>query len=89
LANDINYRSFETISCGTVLLTNFNSQYLELGFIDEENCLMYNSIEELCFKIEKYINNDDKLLKISKNALELSKQHTYDARIQKIIKELL
>lgn len=85
LANDINYRSFETISCGTALLTNFNSQYLDLGFVDEENCLLYKNVEELCSKIENYIVNDEKILKISKNALELSKRHTYDARIKNII----
>lgn len=86
LANDINYRSFETISCGSVLLTNFNSQYLDLGFIDEENCLFYNNVEELCYKIEKFINDDEKLLKISKKALELSKNHTYDSRIKEVVK---
>lgn len=85
LANDINFRSFETISCGTVLLTNYNYQYLELGFKDEENCLMYNNINDLCEKIEKYLKNDKEIDRISKNGLELSKLHTYDDRIQKII----
>ena len=54
LANDINYRSFETIGCGTVLLTNRNSQYEELGFEDKVNCLMYGNMEELEEKIKTY-----------------------------------
>jgi hypothetical protein len=85
LANDINYRSFETIGCGTVLLTNYNPQYEKLGFVDEHNCLMYKDFNDLGIKINKYIKKYDKLNTISKNALELSKKHTYDVRAKQLI----
>ena len=85
LANDINYRSFETIGSGTVLLTNRNSQYEELGFIDEVNCLMYGSMEELQEKLKNYIGKTEKLQKISKQGLELAKSHTYDKRAQTLL----
>jgi len=79
IANDINYRSFETIGCGTVLLTNYNSQYLELGFKDNVNCLMYKDTSELVDKIQ-YVKNND-LTDISNNGYELSKKHSYKERV--------
>ena len=47
LSNDINYRSFETLGCGTLLLTNCNPQYEALGFVDGYNCLMYKDEKDL------------------------------------------
>jgi hypothetical protein len=85
IANDINYRSFETIGCGTLLLTNYNDQYEELGFIDGENCFMYKSTEELHDKIKQIKEIDTS--SIAKNGWELSKQHTYTKRIMNLIKE--
>jgi hypothetical protein len=80
IANDINYRSFETIGCGTVLLTNYNPQYLELGFKDNINCLMYKDTTELVEKIQ-YVKNND-LSDISNNGYELSKNHSYKERVK-------
>ena len=85
LANDINYRSFETIGCGTVLLTNYNPQYEKLGFVDEHNCLIYKNFDGLGTKLNKYFKNYDKLKEISRNALDLSKKHTYDIRAKQLI----
>ena len=91
LANDINYRSFETIGCGTVLLTNYNPQYLELGFKDEENCLLYKDQQELVKKIDKYLKKYELLDTIAQQGLVLSKKHTYNKRaetLMEIYKEL-
>ena len=85
LANDINYRSFETIGCSTVLLTNYNQQYLDLGFEDEVNCLFYNSQQQLVEKINKYLKNYKKLDTIASAGYELSKDHTYDQRAIKLL----
>jgi hypothetical protein len=85
LANDINYRSFETIGCGTVLLTNRNPQYEALGFEDEKNCLMYGDIDELKNKLNTYLKNYDKLDIIGKEGQQLAKNHTYDKRAEKLL----
>ena len=85
LANDINYRSFETLGCGTLLLTNYNPQYEELGFIDGENCLMYKDINSLCQKIEYCIKNPESVDEMTKNGIELARNHTYDVRAKKLI----
>ena len=84
----INYRSFETIGCNTVLLTNYNHQYEKLGFIDEENCLIYKSIEDIEHKILKYKDDFDKLRNISQNGYQLSKKHTFFERAKEILKHL-
>ena len=85
MANDINYRSFETIGCGTLLLTNENYQYDLLGFKDGENCLMYKNTGELFDKLDFCLNSSNKLFEISKNGLLLAKKHTYEARFKKLL----
>ena len=85
LANDINYRSFETIGCGTVLLTNYNPQYIELGFEDEVNCLLYKDKQELTQKIDKYLKKYETLGRIAQEGYNLSKQHTYDNRAKLLL----
>jgi len=86
IANDINYRSFETIGCKTLLITNKNYQYDELGFVHNENCLIYDSFDhlyEIIKNIDKY--NIDQ---ISQNGYELSKNHTYDVRVKNLVAQL-
>jgi hypothetical protein len=85
LANDINYRSFETIGCETLLLTNYNPQYEKLGFIDGENCLMYRDVNDLCHKIEACQIDSEMVASISKAGYELAEQHTYDRRASQLV----
>jgi len=85
LANVLNYRSFETIGCNTLLLTNYNPQYEKLGFIDGVNCLMYRNVEELCAKIEKCQKDLKFVNDISEAGFLLSKEHTYDVRAKKLL----
>lgn len=85
LANDINYRSFETLGCKTMLLTNYNAQYEELGFEDGVNCMMYKDFNEMCEKIEACQNDLEKVKSISRRGYEFAKNHTFDKRTEKII----
>jgi hypothetical protein len=86
ISNDINYRSFETIGCGTLLLTNTNEQYDMLGFIDGHNCFTYRDMEELKQKMDFIQNND--MTNIAQRGLELSKKHTYDKRVEWLLLEV-
>lgn len=85
LANDINYRSFETLGCNTMLLTNYNYQYEELGFIDGKNCMMYKNVKELSEKLNICREDKPRILEIAAAGYELAKKHTYDERAKKII----
>jgi hypothetical protein len=96
IANDINYRSFETIGLGTVLCTNSNPQYNDLGFENNKNCILYDRKSDLFNKfhgnftnlhmiLSQYYNNQDQLETISRNAIRLSHKHTYKQRAKTLI----
>ena len=85
LSNDINYRNFETIGCGIPLVTNYNYQYEELGFIDGVNVMMYKDNNEMILKINQLLTDDNLRESIGKSGLELSKQHTYEKRCEFLI----
>jgi hypothetical protein len=85
LSNDINYRNFETIGCGVPLVTNYNYQYDELGFIDGENVIFYRNDFEMIESIKNLLNNQEIINNISKNSIELSKRHTYFERTKLIL----
>lgn len=85
LSNDINYRSFETIGCGVPLITNYNYQYEELGFIDGINVMMYKNNDEMILKIKQLLSDNELRESIGKTGLELSKQHTYEKRCETLI----
>ena len=82
---DINYRNFETIGCGTALMTNYNPHYQELGFKDGYNCIIYKSINEILPILSYYQNNKDELDSISKRGYLLSRQHTYKERVKLLL----
>jgi hypothetical protein len=85
LSNDINYRSFETIGCGVPLVTNYNYQYEELGFIDGVNVMMYRNNDEMLSKINELLSNTDLQKSIGELSLKLSKNHTYEKRCEQLI----
>jgi len=85
MANDINYRSFETIGCGVPLVTNYNPQYEELGFTHGENVAMYTDLENMVQCIESLIQNNELREKIAINGLELAKKHTYLERCRLLV----
>lgn len=93
IANDINYRSFETLACGTVLLTNSNSQYDALGFMDGHNCFMYSDREDLIRKATELLSLIGDTSRILETVAEqgrdlLMKRHTYDCRAKEIVNVL-
>jgi len=84
---DINYRTFETIGLGSCLLTNYDENLLELGFVDKVNCLLYNSYEDCVEKI-RYGLTDENYVKISRNAQELIPTNTYMHRVSQLLQQL-
>lgn len=93
IANDINYRSFETLACQTVLLTNQNPQYDALGFVDGKNCFMYTDQRDMIAKTTNLISmlNDplNPLAEVARNGRDLFiSKHTYDSRANQIIEML-
>lgn len=80
ISNDINYRTFETTGCDTLLITNYTPGLEKLFEIGSE-LETYNSIDELKEKVEYYLKNEDKRVNISNFGHKKSKKfHTYNNR---------
>lgn len=86
ILNDINYRSFETIGASTMLITNYNPQYIKLGFEDSKNCVFYNTKQELFDKLRYLRDNKEVVKQIAREGHELSKKHTYEKRVSSFLK---
>ncbi|NBP00774.1 MAG: glycosyltransferase family 1 protein [Proteobacteria bacterium] len=86
ISNSCNARNFETIMCGTCLLTNNNCEYEDLGFKHQENCLIYNNVNELEDIINIYKNNLNEIELIAARGMELSKKHCADKRVESLLK---
>lgn len=85
MANDINYRTFETLGCGTFLLTNYTSG-LEKIFNIGEHLITYSSMKDCVEKMKYYLKNDSEREEIAQRGHEhVLKNHTYDVRAQHLI----
>jgi hypothetical protein len=85
IANDINYRTFETTGCGTFLLTNYTPGLEKLFDIGKE-IVVYNDLNDLDNKVKYYLENEEEREKIAKSGYERSKKdHTYFERSKKLI----
>lgn len=89
IANDVNFRSFETLACGTALVTNENHQYDKLGFKDGVNCFIYNSRDPVVVaqKIFNLLNYDTDIInKVAEEGRKfVLENHTYDHRANAIL----
>lgn len=89
IANDINFRSFETPACGTALLTNFSHQYDKLGFKDGVNCFLYDAGDLISLAQKVFFLSTCDTETINKVAEEGRKfvleNHTYDHRAKAIL----
>lgn len=86
IANDVNYRNFETIGAGTPLVTNYNYQYEPLGFVHGKNVMFYNNEQELYSCIEQLLSNDSLRVSIKNEALKLATKHTYLQRAKYLLR---
>lgn len=86
IANDINYRNFETIGTGTPLVTNYNYQYELLGFIHGKNVMFYNNELELYSCIDKLLSDENLRISIKNESLKLATKHTYLQRAKYILR---
>lgn len=85
IADDINYRTFETLGCKTFLLTN-KTENLDKLFNIGEHLDVYTSKQDLLNKVNYYLSNDDIRNRIAENGYNhVKKNHTYVNRAQRIV----
>ncbi len=88
IADDINYRTFETLGCGTLLLTN-HTPNLERLFRVGEQLLTYCTPEDLIEKINFYMENPEESELIARAGYEhVRANHTYLQRVEAILAAL-
>lgn len=86
LADDLNYRTFETLGCKTFLLTN-ETENLRNLFNIGEHLDIYNSKPELLEKVKYYLSHDDIRNEIAENGYNhVKKNHTFVNRAQEVLK---
>jgi hypothetical protein len=86
LAEDINYRTFETLGCKTFLLTNF-TENLDKLFKIGEHLDTYSSKQDLLEKIKFYLSNDEIRNRMSESGYKWVRgNHTFVNRAQDIMK---
>ncbi len=72
LNNDINFRVFETLACGAMLLTDkIYNNGLENLFIDGTHLVTFETKEELAEKIRYYLNHDSEREAIAKSGQDI------------------
>jgi hypothetical protein len=85
ISNDINYRTFETCGCGTMLLTNYTPGLEKLFDIGKE-IVVYTSIEDLDNKVKYYLENENERNMIAESGHQrVKRDHTYFQRSKKLI----
>tara|TARA_R110000796_G_scaffold72879_2_gene164383 strand:- start:1013 stop:1933 length:921 start_codon:yes stop_codon:yes gene_type:complete len=85
-ADLVGTRYYEVAALGTTLLVcnRFDRVYDNI-FEEDKHCIMFGSLSELEEKIRYYINNDDKRMKIVKQAKDhVLNNHTWAHRAKKI-----
>ena len=85
IKDDINMRTFETLSTGSFLLTNWIPTLGDL-FEDGKHLVTYKTLDEMVEKTKYYLEHDDEREKIAKAGYEeFIAKHTYKHRVEQVL----
>ena len=86
IASGIPLRALDVMGAGGVLFSNFQPELAEY-FIDGEDVIMYESIEDAFAKADYYLNNPDVLPQIAQNGHAKVKEYfDYKQRIEELLR---
>lgn len=89
IATDINYRVFESMAAGALLLTNADPPALTTLFEPGKHLLTYTSTQDLADKVQWALANQEQAASIARSGhQEAWQHHTYDHRAKMIIDAL-
>jgi len=86
--NDVNFRTFEALGCGSFLLTDSVSNGLSELFADKKHLVLYesNNVEQIVNFVNYYLEHDQERDNIALQGMqESSKKHTDICRAETII----
>lgn len=90
LADDLNFRTFEALSCGSMLLTRRVDNGLEELFQEGLHYAAFSDTPELLQKVAYYLDHDDERETIAAAGFEaVRKDHSLDARLQWMLERIL
>jgi hypothetical protein len=88
LADDLNYRFFEALSCGALLLTRRVNNGQEELFRENEHYVAYDTKEELLDKVSYYLAHPAERQRIALSGYnEVQAKHTLEIRLKTIVAE--
>ena len=89
LSDDLNFRTFEAISCGALLITKRINNGQEFLFQENVHYVAFSDYEELEQKVFYYLNHPEERLFIANNGLKLIKEkHSLEFRIQDLLDQI-
>jgi hypothetical protein len=88
IADDINYRIFENMACGTPVITNYVPSLEKLFNLDQD-FLVYSNIKDLIGSINILLKDDALRNTIAESGYKtVLKNHTFEKRCQSLYEEL-
>lgn len=85
IADDINSRTFETLGCGTFLITNETDRLRDL-FSVGKHLVTYRTFDDCCDKVNYFLRHDEKRELIAREGyLHALRNHTLLNRAQQLI----
>lgn len=88
-ADDLNFRVFEAMSCGALLVTERIASGQEELFQEDVHYVAFNGEKELFDKIEHYLEHEDQRLKIAQAGHEeVMQHHTLDLRLRTLLEKV-
>ncbi len=89
LGDDLNFRFFEALSCGSLLITKRENNGQEELFKEDVHYVAFNDETELLSKIEYYLNNEEERARIaSAGYKEIVSKHTLEKRVDVLLKNV-
>jgi hypothetical protein len=87
LKDDLNFRTFEAMSCGAMLLTRRVCNGQELLFEEGQHYAAFATEEELFAKIDYYLAHEQESAQIAAAGLsEVRAKHTLELRLEQLLK---
>jgi hypothetical protein len=83
-------KQFEVSALGAAVIREQQDELLDLGFVNHESVIMYNSWDEMMELCQYYVREDTRAMleSIQRKAKEVARQHTWEHRAKEVYQEV-